>query len=138
MVDADGVHLGKEDLSIDEARKLLGPNKIIGASCYNQFNKALQAQEQSASYVAFGSIYNSPTKPNAPTAKLSLISKARKELNIPICVIGGITIHNVLPALQAGADLIAVISALFNATDPSKTTAEFLNIIHKFDLTTLV
>lgn len=134
-VGADGVHLGKDDISIIDARKILGPNKIIGASCYNQIQNAYNAQAQSADYVAFGSIYHSSTKPDAPTAELKLVRKAKNELNVSICVIGGITIKNILPVLQSGADLFAVISAIFNSTNPGNSTKDFLKIVQEFDLT---
>ncbi len=123
-IDADGVHLGQGDCSISKARKILGPNKIIGASCYNQFDNALHAVAAGADYVAFGGFSRSATKPDAARAGIDLISRAKKELRVPVCAIGGITKENIKPLLQAGADMIAVISAIFAAPSPQQATRE--------------
>lgn len=133
-IDADGVHLGNLDCDIIEARSILGANKIIGASCYNVFENALKVEQSSADYVAFGSFFPSPTKPNAPQAKLDLIARAKKELSIPVCAIGGIRKNNISQLLDAGVDMVAMISALFNTPDPNQTATEYLALINKFDI----
>lgn len=116
-IDADGLHLGATDSDLSAARRLLGPDKIIGASCYNWFELALQAQDAGASYVAFGACFPSETKPNAVHAPLSLISQAKQKLSIPVVGIGGITLDNAPMVIQAGADAVAVITDVFYDDD---------------------
>lgn len=125
QIGADGVHLGREDGSISEARELLGPDAIIGVSCYQDVEMALQAERLGANYIAFGSFFPSPTKPNAPIASLELLQMAKRQLSLPVCCIGGITQENAPQLLEAGADMIAVISSLFATDDIEKTTREF-------------
>ncbi len=129
-VQADGVHLGEEDNAISYARTRLGHHAIIGASCYNQFSLAKQAKQSGADYVAFGTLFPSPTKPDAVTAELGLIEKASKHLNIPVCAIGGITADNASKPISAGADMIAVISSLFAQTDIQKTADKMARLFH--------
>ena len=114
MLDADGVHLGADDGKLSDVREILGADKILGASCYNRFDLALTAQQAGASYVAFGACFASATKPNAPVAPLSLFEQARERLQVPAVAIGGITLENADQAIQASADAIAVVGALFN------------------------
>jgi thiamine-phosphate pyrophosphorylase len=116
-LDADGVHLGADDGNLAEARLRLGANKILGASCYNRLDLALAAAEAGADYAAFGACFISGTKPNAPVAALSLFKEAKRSVNIPMVAIGGITTQNVALALNAGADTIAVVGALFNVNN---------------------
>jgi thiamine-phosphate pyrophosphorylase len=116
-IDADGLHLGATDSDLGAARRLLGPDKIIGASCYNWFELALQAQDAGASYVAFGACFPSETKPNAVHAPLSLISQAKQKLSVPVVGIGGITLDNAPLVIQAGADAVAVITDVFYDDD---------------------
>ena len=116
-LDADGVHVGQHDSAISEARRLLGKQKIIGASCYNQFTLAAQAQAAGASYVAFGACYPSSTKPLAPRAEAALFAQAKQQLSVPVVGIGGITLQNAGPLIAAGADALAVISDIFQAQD---------------------
>ena len=125
ILHADGVHLGQDDMSIKQARQRLGSNAIIGVSCYNQLDLALAAQEQGASYVAFGAFFNSPTKPNAPTASLSTLQMAKQKIHIPICTIGGITLDNTPQLIDNGTDMVAVISSLFSADDIGSTAKQF-------------
>lgn len=124
MLDADGVHLGGTDGDIAAARQLLGANKLIGASCYNRFALAQQAAAQGASYVAFGACFASSTKPHAPVAELALFAQARS-LSIPAVAIGGITLENTPAVIEAGADAVAVINALFASADVETTAAAF-------------
>ena len=124
-LDADGVHLGADDGNLAEVRARLGSGKILGASCYNRFDLALQAQKAGASYVAFGAYFVSSTKPNAPVAGLDLFTRAKTELAVPCVAIGGITLENAAKLIESGADAIAVIGALFNAADIAKTSQQF-------------
>jgi len=117
LCDADGVHLGREDGSLREARIILGKNKFIGTSCYQSLDLALAAQSAGADYVAFGSFFPSPTKPEAAPADLTLLHEAARTLRVPVVAIGGITLANAPPLLDAGADSLAVLSALFDAPD---------------------
>ncbi len=127
-LDADGVHLGADDGNLAEVRTRIGKDKILGASCYNRFDLALSAQQQGASYVAFGACFASNTKPNAPVADLELFTRAKRELNIPSVAIGGITLENAAKLKESGADAIAVIGALFNAVDIAKTSQQFTQL----------
>jgi len=116
-IDADGVHLGKDDNSISQARETLGDDAIIGVSCYNDLTLAIDAEKNSADYVAFGAIFSSSTKPNATVAGLDIISQAKRQLSIPVSTIGGITKNNLQLVVQHGADMSAVISSLFSSSD---------------------
>ena len=118
---ADGVHLGENDCSIAEARERF-PSGLIGASCYNDFARAQAAIRSGASYVAFGSFYTSPTRPDAVTAQPDLLMRARRELSVPVCAIGGINADNAAPLIQAGADLLAVCSGIFAQPDIASAT----------------
>jgi thiamine-phosphate pyrophosphorylase len=123
--DADGVHLGADDGDLAAARIALGPVKLLGASCYADFELARAAVAAGADYVAFGAAYPSPTKPHAFRAPHSLFGRCRDELRVPACAIGGITQGNAPALLKAGADLIAVISDLFEASDIESRALEY-------------
>ena len=116
-VAADGLHLGAEDGDIAAARRALGRDRLLGASCYNRFELALAARAAGADHVAFGAAFVSPTKPGAVHAPLALYRRARAELGMPVVAIGGITGGNAAALIEAGADSIAVITALFGARD---------------------
>ena len=120
-VAANGVHLGKEDGDLATARAKL-PGKILGASCYADLEAAKAAIRAGANYVAFGSVFPSPTKPSAVRAPLSLF---QSKLGVPLCAIGGITLGNAPQLIAAGADLLAVISDLFDAPDIALRAAEY-------------
>jgi thiamine-phosphate pyrophosphorylase len=122
-VNAHGVHLGKDDLSLTMARQILGENAIIGVSCYNDLDRAIAAENNKADYVAFGAIFSSTTKPEANVAGLDIITKAKQQLSIPVCTIGGITQENIRQVIQQGADMAAVISGIFSADDIKQSTA---------------
>ena len=126
--EADGVHLGKKDAAITKARKLLGKDKIIGISCYNRLDLARDAEQAGADYIAFGSFYTSATKPDALPAKPKLLTQARQKLSIPICAIGGINSNNAEPLLTAGADMLAVITALYNTPDIRQNVKRFSSL----------
>lgn len=111
-IDADGVHLGRDDGDLLSTRKRI-KGKLLGASCYNRPELAQAAIAAGADYVAFGSVFASPTKPSAVRAPLTLF----KDLDVPACAIGGITLHNAPQVIAAGADMVAVISDLFDAPD---------------------
>ncbi len=126
LCDAGGVHLGRDDGGVREARIILGPGKFIGASCYQSLELALAAQSAGADYVAFGSFYPSPTKPAAGRADAELLRAATRVIRVPIVAIGGITPANAPQLLDAGADSLAVLSALFGAPD-LRASADALN-----------
>ncbi|MDO9103900.1 MAG: thiamine phosphate synthase [Methylovulum sp.] len=113
-IGADGVHLGKQDGNIKEARKVLGDDAIIGVSCYNFLGLALDAQNMGASYAAFGRFFPSSSKPLAAPADIHTLQKAKQVLTIPVVAIGGILPENGAQLLAAGADMLAVIGGLFD------------------------
>lgn len=129
-IDADGLHLGGEDGSIAAARALLGPRKILGVSCYNALDKAVQAWREGADYVAFGSFFASGVKPGAVRAPLGLLAEARREIPVPLVAIGGITVHNAPQLIAAGADAVAVISAVFAATEVEAAAKQFARLFN--------
>ncbi len=123
---ADGVHLGRDDGSPLAARQALGPNAIIGVSCYDSVARAQAAERKGADYVAFGRFFTSRTKPLATPADPATLTRARRLLRIPIVAIGGITPENGAVLLRAGADVLAVVDAVFGAADPE-------DAVHAFD-----
>ena len=112
-IGAKAVHLGKDDENIKEAFEILGKNAYVGVSCYNDINLAINAAKNGASYVAFGSIFTSSTKPNAPKCGLEVVKEAKQILNLPVCVIGGINETNIGSLSHTKPDLIAIISAIY-------------------------
>lgn len=122
---ADGVHLGRTDMDPLEARSRLGPAKIIGVSCYNQFKRAVYAQEAGADYAAFGSFFPSATKPFAVRADADLLRRGRASLSIPLVAIGGITPENGRLLIAAGADMLAVVDAVFGQPNVRSAAAAF-------------
>lgn len=114
LVGADGVHLGREDGAVTQARKQLGSDAIIGVSCYNFVEQAIAAQAQGATYAAFGRFFPSSSKPLAAPAQIETLRQAKRALTIPIVAIGGILPDNGAQLLAAGADLLAVIGGLFD------------------------
>jgi thiamine-phosphate pyrophosphorylase len=114
---AAGVHLGQDDAPVSQARRRLGPRAMIGVSCYNQMERARAAARADASYVAFGRFFPSTTKPGAVPALPALLTQARREINLPIVAIGGITPENGAGLIHAGADLLAVIHGVFGQPD---------------------
>lgn len=117
-----GVHLGQTDGSLSNARALLGHKAIVGATCHGRLELAEQARADGASYVAFGRFFNSLTKPDAPAVPLQLLEQVRARVNLPIAVIGGITLENAAPLVEHGADLLAVVNGLFGADSPAEVT----------------
>ena len=131
QVEADGAHLGGTDGTVAEARAALGGGRLIGVSCYNRLALAQEAVRQGADYVAFGSFFASTVKPDAVVATLDLLREARRELTVPIVAIGGITVQNGAQLLKAGADALAVISAVFSAPDVEGAAREFSNLFEQ-------
>jgi len=114
LTGADGVHIGKDDGHLAEARKRLGAGAIIGVSCYDSLERALEAQTHGADYVAFGRFFPSGSKPLAAPAHIETLQKARLMLHIPIVAIGGILPENGAALIAAGADMLAVIGGIFD------------------------
>lgn len=131
-LDAHGLHVGGEDGSVAEARQRLGAGKILGVSCYASTESAHAATEAGATYVAFGGFFPSKVKPgkNARTP-VALLTEARSALKTPIVAIGGITLDNAPTLIEAGADSVAVISALFEAPDVRVTARSFRELFRK-------
>ncbi len=127
-IDADGVHVGADDASVAAARAQLGRRKIVGASCYSDLQRALSAAAQGADYVAFGSFFASPSKPGAMRAPLSILLVAQQLVALPVVAIGGITPDNAGELIHAGADAVAVISALYNAPDIEAAARKFCRL----------
>lgn len=124
---ADGVHLGEHDGDIASARRLLGDDAIIGASCYDDIERARRLAAEGANYLAFGAFFPSPTKPNARRASLQLLRDST-HLGLPRVAIGGITPDHAPSLVDAGADLVAVISGVFDAPDPVAAARAYLSL----------
>jgi thiamine-phosphate pyrophosphorylase len=126
-IGAHGVHLGKHDVDIKTARTRLGIDSIIGISCYNDQNRAEKAKREGADYIAFGSFFPSPTKPEAMPAKIPLLQYWKNQTT-PICAIGGITLKRAPALIEAGADMLAIISDLWSSQNIQKH-AEAYNLL---------
>ncbi|KAF1004189.1 MAG: Thiamine-phosphate synthase [Luteibacter sp.] len=122
-----GVHLGREDMSIAQARAILGPGAIIGVSCYGSLERARELAPQGVDYLAFGAMYPSSTKPHAPVAAHDVVTQV-KALGLPVVAIGGLTPDNAGVVIDAGADYIAVVSAIFAAPDIQSATRRFADL----------
>jgi thiamine-phosphate pyrophosphorylase len=116
-IGADGVHVGREDGGVARARAIVGPDRIIGVSCYGELGIAECAVAEGADYIAFGAMFASSVKPGAVAAPLSVLTEAKARFNVPVCAIGGIKTGNVETLIDAGADMAAVITDLFDAPD---------------------
>jgi thiamine-phosphate pyrophosphorylase len=124
-VDADGLHLGAEDGSLAAARARLGPGKWLGASCYRSLENAARAIAEGADHIAFGSFFVSTIKPGAVRSTPALLTEAKQKFNVPVVAIGGITLDNASLLIAAGADSVAVITALFGAPDVALAARKF-------------
>jgi thiamine-phosphate pyrophosphorylase len=124
-VDADGVHLGRDDAPVARARLRLGASAIIGASCYDSLERAAAAVEAGADYIAFGSFFPSTVKPGAARAAPSLLTAAKARWNVATVAIGGITLATAPALVAAGADALAVITAVFEAADVAAAAKAF-------------
>jgi thiamine-phosphate pyrophosphorylase len=126
QIDADGVHLGGTDAEVAQVRARLGSGKIIGASCYGDMPRALDAQAAGASYVAFGGFYPSRVKKYAVTTKLEILDQAREAIAVPTVVIGGMTPENAAPLVDRGANMVAAISSVYQADSVAAAVGRFL------------
>ena len=127
-IGADGAHLGSEDMpggSMQAARDALGPHRLLGISCYDDLDRAEAAAQAGADYIAIGSVYASPSKPQATRASIDVLREAKQRLQLPVAAIGGITVKNARSVLDAGADMIAVMSDLFDAMDIRRQAETF-------------
>ena len=125
-LNADGVHIGRDDQQIRMARQYLGNKFIIGASCYRNLFTAVQAQRQGADYVAFGSIFPSATKPSAPRCALTTLREAKNILRLPVCAIGGINKNNIRSVFATGVEMVAISHAIFNAKNPQQAATKLI------------
>jgi thiamine-phosphate pyrophosphorylase len=130
-IGADGVHLGRDDAGLAAARARLGQERLLGASCYDRIELALSARKSGADYVAFGSAFASATKPAAVSAPLALYREAKARLDVPVVAIGGITPENAGEVIDAGADAVAVIGALFDAPDVEAAARRFAGLFRQ-------
>ena len=124
-VDADGVHLGSEDGSLAAARAKIGPHKLLGSSCYRNLENGASAIAAGADHIAFGSFFQSSVKPSVVRSPFSLLTDARRQFDVPIVAIGGITPDNAPQLITAGAHSVAVITALFGTADVSAAARRF-------------
>lgn len=130
-VDADGIHIGQDDLPLVEARKIVGPNKIIGVSTH-AIEEAREAEANGADYIGVGPVFSTKSKEDVvDPVTTAYVEQVAKEIKIPFVAIGGIKLHNVEQVLDAGATRICAISAIVGADDVKKTCEEFLEIINK-------
>ena len=131
-IGADGVHLGEDDPQVAHARELLGGDKIIGVSCYGKIERGLNAEREGADYVAFGTPFFTPTKPERTPTSFDVLREAVSRIKtIPIFAIGGITPENADSVLETGVDGIAVITGVFGSDDPEKAAMELAEIAKK-------
>ena len=128
-ISADGVHLGRDDMDIDMARKILG-DKIIGFSCYNNLEDAITAEIMGADYIALGSFFNQPTKPEARKIAIDLLPIAKSKLNIPVVAIGGITPENGKQLVDNKVDFLAIISGIYASTDIINSVKAYKNLFY--------
>jgi thiamine-phosphate pyrophosphorylase len=136
-IGADGAHVGREDYPggrLAAARDALGPNRLLGVSCYNELACAEAAAAAGADYLAFGSVFPSVTKPHAARVSLDIISEAKQRFGLPVAAIGGITAKNAAGVIAAGADMVAVVSDLFDAMDIRRRAGEFLQLFDRSEV----
>lgn len=126
-LDADGIHVGGTDAGVAAVRLAVGPEKIVGASCYGSLQLARDAHAAGASYVAFGGFYPSRVKKYEVTTPAAIVAEARREIPLPNVVIGGMTQQNAQPLLAQGADMVAVISSVYMADEPETAARGFSN-----------
>ena len=136
-IGADGAHVGREDYPggrLAAARDALGPNRLLGVSCYNELACAEAAAAAGADYLAFGSVFPSVTKPHAVRVSLDIIGQAKQRFGLPVAAIGGITAKNAAGVIAAGADVVAVVSDLFDAMDIRRRAGEFLQLFDRSEV----
>ncbi len=127
-IDADGIHVGGTDASVAEVRAKIGKAKIVGASCYGDLQLARDASAAGASYVAFGGFYPSRVKKYEVTTSPDIITRALSDIDLPLCVIGGMTPQNARSLIELGAHAVAAISSVYAATDHRSAAAEFASM----------
>jgi thiamine-phosphate pyrophosphorylase len=130
-IGADGVHVGFTDQTVKETREEVGEKMLIGVSCYGDIERAKQAVNDGADYVAFGAFYPSKTKPKADVVSKEVISKAKAELDVPVCVIGGINRKNINEIVDFQPDLYALVSDIFESESIKQTVTELNELISK-------
>ena len=131
-IGADGVHVGQEDASYADAREFLGPNRIVGVTCHNSRHLAIEAAEAGADYVAFGAFFPTATKEPKTRAELDIIEWWAETMVVPCVAIGGITIENAAPLVEAGADFLAVASGVWDHPGgPDAAVRAFGNLFHR-------
>lgn len=131
-VDADGVHVGREDAGVVEARKHLGKNKIVGASCYNDLERAQRAEQEGADYVAFGAFFASATKPDTVSVSEYMMGQAKQEISIPIVGIGGIQLNNARQVIASGCAAVAVCGDLFRNDNVTTQAMRFTQLFAEY------
>jgi thiamine-phosphate pyrophosphorylase len=130
-IGADGVHLGSEDTTITEARRIMGGEAIIGVSCYGSIQRGIEAEKEGANYLAFGTPFFTPTKPEREPTPFSVLIKAKETIkDIPVFAIGGINIGNARLVLNTGVDGIAVVTSVFGSPDPEAASQELSALFH--------
>jgi thiamine-phosphate pyrophosphorylase len=127
-LDADGVHVGGTDAPVAAVRAALGPDRIVGASCYGQLALAQAAQDAGASYVAFGGFYRSKVKVYEVSTPADIVARAKAQLRVPVVAIGGMTAENARPLVGLGADMVAAISSVYAAPDAGAAAKEFVSL----------
>ena len=131
QIDADGVHLGKDDDILKKSRDFLGPEKIIGISCYNEWDRVEMAVKGGADYIALGACFETTTKPNASRVSLDMIKKVLKKYEIPLVAIGGINLQNISLLNEVGVNCAAIITSLFCASNIEQTVRQFDQILNE-------
>lgn len=133
-LDCDGVHVGQEDTPYAEARQIVGPDAIVGVTCHNSRHLAMSAAEQGADYVAFGAFFPTHTKQAKTQADIELLSWWAELMEVPVVAIGGITVENCRPLVEAGADFLAVVGGVWNHKDgPAAAVAAFNRIFDEVE-----
>lgn len=129
-IDADGVHIGQEDMTLLEAREKLGPDKIIGVSAHN-LEEAMEAEALGANYLGVGAVFNTSTKLDASTVGLETLKEICSHVTLPVVAIGGISKNNIMKLSGTGVDGVAVISAIFAQPDITRATQELLTSVRQ-------
>lgn len=127
-LDADGIHVGGTDTAVAQVRKMVGPGKIVGASCYGSIELARDAWRAGASYVAFGGFYPSRVKKYEVATQPAIVAQAKAEIPLPNVVIGGMTTENAKPLVAQGADMVAAISSVYMTDDPEAAARAFTEL----------
>lgn len=130
-IDADGIHVGISDQGVKKTRAEVGAKMLIGASCYDDVEMAKQAVKDGADYVAFGAFYPTKTKPEAEVVRKEVITKARAELDVPVCVIGGINRKNIHEMVDYQPDMYSIVSDIFGSNDIKTAVLELNKLISK-------